>query len=61
MHLILLHDCEAWTARVADEGMLDSIQHILYLIRRDCVLTTELQRCLSLSSTPAQLVQRRPH
>ncbi len=49
---------------VADERMLkvfdnDSIRRILRVRRRDCVPSVELRRCLSLTSIPTLLVQRR--
>ncbi len=56
--------CETWHVRVADERMLevfdnDSIRRILRVRRRDCVLSVELRRRLSLTSIPALLVQKR--
>ncbi len=53
-----------WLVRVADERMLevfdnDSIHRILYLRRRDCVPSVELQRRLCLTTMPALFMQRR--
>ncbi len=61
---IFLYGCETWPVRVADERMLevfdnDSIRCILHVRRRDCVLSVEQRRRLSLTSLPALLVQRR--
>ncbi len=61
---ILLYCCETWPVRVADERMLevfdnDSIRRILRVRRRDCVLSVELSRRLSLTSILALLVRRR--
>ncbi len=61
---ILLHGCETWPVRVADERILevfdnDSIRRILRVRRRDCVPSVELRRRLCLTRIPALLVQRR--
>ncbi len=62
---ILLYSCETWPVRVTDERVLavfvnDSIRRILRVRRRDCVPSVELRLNLSLTSIPAQLIQRRP-
>ncbi len=52
---ILLHGCETWTVRGADERMLEvfdngSIRRILRVRRRDCVPCVELRRRLCRTS-----------
>ncbi len=64
MHPILLHGCETWSVRVADERMLavfsnDSIRRIRHVKCRGCMLSVKLRRRICLISIPALLVQRR--
>ncbi len=61
---ILLHGCETWPVRVADERMLevfgnDSIRRILRVRCRDCVPFVELRRRPCFTSILALLVQRK--
>ncbi len=61
---VLLYGCETWPVPVSDERMLevfdnDCIRRILHLRRIGCVPSVEWRRNLCLTSTPAQLVQRR--